>query len=113
MPQHTSSKGSGQFLGVYRLVPRLHAPSAWTTADEAALQQHFERLQAAAKKGSVILAGRTLEDNEKTFGIVVFEAETPDDARAFMASDPTVVAGVMTFELHPYRVAVLRINNVA
>ena len=54
------------------------------------------------------MAGRTLEDNDKTFGIVVFEAENGDDARAFMASDPTIVAGVMTFELHPYRVAVLR-----
>jgi hypothetical protein len=51
-------------------------------------------------------AGRTLEDNEKTFGIVIFQAEPPDGAREFMALDPRVVAGVMTLELHPYRVAV-------
>jgi uncharacterized protein YciI len=113
MSQQDTSAVRLTFLGIYRLVPRLFAPSAWTKADEDAVQRHFERLQAAAKKGSVILAGRTLEDHKKTFGIVVFEAENPDDAQVFMVSDPAVVAGVMIFELHPYRVAVLRINNVA
>jgi uncharacterized protein YciI len=108
MPHHKSSEEGSQFLGIYRLVPRLHAPSAWTASDEAAVQRHFERLQAAAKSGKVILAGRTLEDNARTFGIVVFEADNRDEAQSFMASDPTIVAGVMTFELHPYQVAVLR-----
>lgn len=56
----------------------------------------------------MILAGRTLEENERTFGIVVFEAPSEKEAREFMDSDPTVVAGVMTCELHPYRIAVSR-----
>jgi hypothetical protein len=49
-----------------------------------------------------------LETFDQAFGIVVFEAASELDARGFMDSDPTVVTGVMTYELHPYRVAVLR-----
>jgi hypothetical protein len=104
---NTSSKLS-QFLGIYRLVARLHHEAAWTKADNDAVESHFVRLQEAAIRGQVVLAGRTLESLERAFGIVVFEAAGELEARGFMDSDPTVVAGVMTYELHPYRVAVLR-----
>lgn len=97
-----------QFIGVLRLVPRLHADAAWTKADEEAVGKHFQRLQVAAKEKKVIFAGRTTESNEKTFGLVVFDAATAQEAESFMASDPVVIAGVMTFELHPYYLAVTR-----
>ena len=108
MPAQNASSGMSQFLGVYRLVPRLHQEKAWTKADSDAVERHFVRLQEAANQGQVILAGRTLEPHEMTFGIVVFQAASMAEAREFMGSDPTVVAGVMTYALHPYRVAVLR-----
>ena len=108
MSKQDPSAARLQFLGIYRLVPRLYAMSAWTKADENKVELHFARLQAEAKQGRVILAGRTLETNEKALGIVVFEASTEQEARAFMDSDPAVVGGVMTCELHPYRVAVSR-----
>jgi uncharacterized protein YciI len=97
-----------QFLIILRLVPRLHDPEAWTPGEFQAVERHFARLQAATAAGQVILAGRTEEPNDRTFGLLVFEA--PDEARAreFMEADPTVIAGVMTAELHPYRVALLR-----
>jgi uncharacterized protein YciI len=97
-----------QWLYVLRLVPRLHADTAWTDADKAAVGRHFTRLQAATQQGRVILAGRTAEPGEKTFGLVVFEAPDEASARTFMAEDPAVVAGVMTAELHPYQVALRR-----
>ena len=99
-----------QFLIVLRLVTRLHNDQAWTPEDEAAVGHHFNRLKAATERGEVILAGRTDEPLRDTFGIVVFEAADEASARAFMLADPTVVAGVMTAELHPYRVAMLRSN---
>jgi uncharacterized protein len=58
--------------------------------------------------GQVILAGRTLEEGAKTIGLVIFEALNEEEATAFMKADPAVMAGVMTAELHPYRVAVSR-----
>ena len=41
--------------------------------------------------GQVILAGRTSEALDKTFGLVIFEAESKTAARLFMESDPAVV----------------------
>jgi uncharacterized protein YciI len=66
-------------------------------------------LTAAADRGQVILAGRTDEPKDRTFGIVVFEASEDASARSFMESDPALVAGIMTAELHPYAVSVLRL----
>jgi len=97
-----------QFVYVLKLVPRLHDDAAWTDADKQAVGAHFARLQAATKSGQVILAGRTLEPGEKTFGLVVFEASDLAAARTFTEADPAVVAGVMTATVHPYAVALLR-----
>ena len=97
-----------QFLYVLRLVPRLHDEAAWTDADNAAVSRHFAQLKAATASGRVILAGRTLEPGDRTFGLVIFEARDEADARRFMESDPAVVAGVMTATLHPYAVALQR-----
>jgi hypothetical protein len=56
----------------------------------------------------VILAGRTLEPGEKTFGIVIFEATDEEAARAFMNGDPAVTGKIMSAQLHPYQVALQR-----
>jgi uncharacterized protein len=97
-----------QYLYVLHLAPRLHDPKAWTERENALVAQHFERLQEATRQGKVILAGRTEEPLDKTFGIVVFEAASDEAANEFMQADPTVAAGVMTAVLHPYSVALLR-----
>jgi uncharacterized protein len=99
-----------QFIYVLHLVPRLHDDQAWTDQDKAAVERHFNRFKEAAKSGQLILAGRTLEKGDNTFGIAVFEAADENAARAFMNADPAVVAGVMTAELHPFGVALERKN---
>ena len=100
--------GLKQFLYMLRLAPRLHDEGAWTDADKAAVSRHFAQLQEATASGRVILAGRTLEPGDRTFGLVIFEARDEAEARRFMESDPAVVAGVMTATLHPYAVALAR-----
>lgn len=99
-----------QFIYVLRLVPRLYADSAWTKEDNMAISRHFARFQKAIETGELILAGRTKEPGDKTFGIAIFEAKDEAAARAFMESDPAVVAGLMTAELHPFAVALQRKN---
>ena len=98
----------GQYLYVLRVAPRLHDQKAWTEADNAAVGRHFARLKQAVETGQVILAGRTAEALDKTFGLVIFEADDEAAARAFMEADPAVVSGQMTATLHPYAVALLR-----
>jgi uncharacterized protein YciI len=99
-----------QFIYVLRLVPQLYADSAWTKEDTATLERHFGRFQEATKSGQLILAGRTSEPGDKTFGIAIFEAPDEDAARKFMQEDPAVVGGLMTAELHPFAVTLQRKN---
>jgi uncharacterized protein YciI len=108
--QETRAEKPKQFIYVLRLVPRLHSDAAWTKEDKMALDRHLARFQRAIETGELILAGRTREPGDKTFGIAVFEAADEAAARKFMESDPAVVAGLMTAELHPFAVALQRKN---
>jgi uncharacterized protein YciI len=108
--QESKAAKPTQFIYVLRLVPRLHADSAWTKEDDAVLGRHFARFQDAARSGQLILAGRTSEPGDTTFGIAIFEAADEEAARKFMQEDPAVVGGLMTAELHPFAVALQRKN---
>jgi|ERR1043166_2453529 uncharacterized protein YciI len=106
----TEPKRPNQFIYVLHLVPRLYDDKAWTEQDKSAVDRHFNRLKEGVKSGQVILAGRTQETGDKTFGIAIFESVDETAAREFMNADPAVVAGVMTAELHPFGVALERKN---
>jgi uncharacterized protein YciI len=99
-----------EFIYVLRLVPRLYDDKNWTKEDNAVLERHFARFKEAIKSGQLILAGRTKEPGDKTFGIAIFRASDEAAARAFMEADPTVSAGLMTAELHPFAVALEHTN---
>ena len=99
-----------QFIYVLRLVPRLYSDSNWTKEDKTVLERHFARFQEAAKLGQLILAGRTSEPGDKTFGVAIFEASDEATARKFMQADPAIAGGLMTAELHPFAVALERKN---
>ncbi len=99
-----------QFIYVLKLVPRLYAESAWTKEDNAVIKRHFVRFQEAVKSGQLILAGRTPEPGDKTFGIAIFEAPDEATAKKFMEEDPAVAGGLMTAELHAFTVALERKN---
>jgi uncharacterized protein YciI len=76
-----------------------------TPSEAAAAGEHFAYLQALAAKGVVMMAGRTLNNDERTFGITVFVAENEKAAEAIVQADPAVKSGVMRAELFPYHVA--------
>ena len=103
--QESQSEKPKQFIYVLHLVPRLYADASWTDEDRKVLQRHFDRFQEAIKTGNLILAGRTSESGDKTFGIAIFEAKDEAAARKFMEEDPAVAVGLMTAELHPFTVA--------
>ena len=102
-----------EFIYVQRLVPRLYDGKKWTKEDKAASDQHFIQFQEATKSGQLILAGRTGEPDDKTFGIAIFTASDEEAARAFMKADPIVSAGLMTADLHPFAVALENANPQA
>jgi len=108
--QESTAEKPKQFIYVLHLVPRLYDDKNWTEQDKAAVDRHFNRLKDAVQSGQVILAGRTRESGDRTFGIAIFEASSEAVARKFMESDPAVQAGIMTAELHPFSVALERKN---
>jgi len=97
-----------QFVYMLQLAPRFHEEASWTDTENAVATAHLQYLARAAKSGQVILAGRTMESLDKTFGLVIFGADSEAAAIEFMQSDPAVKAGLMTATLHPYAVALQR-----
>jgi len=73
-----------------------------TEEESAAIDRHFVRLQQACAAGSGRLAGPATDG---AFGIAIFEAADETAATLFMAEDPAVLGGVVTAELHPFRVS--------
>jgi uncharacterized protein YciI len=103
-PQSPATK---EFL--YRLEPtRLAMLTAPPTAEEnAAISAHFNRLANLTKEGVVILAGRTLNTDKTSFGVIIFRAESEEAAREIMNEDPAVKRGVMRATLFPFHTALM------
>lgn len=102
-----------QFL--YRIQPtRPEMLSGESTPDEDRIVgEHFAYLKDLAAQGTVILAGRTLNTDPSSFGIIIFLAESEAAAETIVQNDPAVQQGVMNAELFPYRVAILEnINQI-
>ena len=93
---------------LYRIVPSRPEMVVDATPDEQRIVgAHFDYLVELRDRGTLILAGRT-QEAEGTFGITIFEADDESAARAVVAADPAVAAGVFVASLHPYRIAVAR-----
>ena len=78
-----------------------------TPKESRILNEHFNYLKDLADRGSVILAGRTLNTDPSSFGIVIISADSEEEARTIMEQDPAVKYGVMQSKLFPYRVALI------
>jgi uncharacterized protein YciI len=92
---------------LYRIQPiRLGMLTEAPTEQEAqVLGEHFAYLSELADRGIVLMAGRTLTADDRTFGIAILVASTAAEAEAIMRDDPAVKHGVMRAELFPYRIA--------
>jgi len=94
---------------LYRIEPTRAAllTEGPTREEAAAIDRHFAYLQDLTARGVVLLAGRTLNTDESSFGIVIFRAKSEADAERIVREDPAVSAGVMRSELFPYRIALV------
>ncbi|MCP4545284.1 MAG: hypothetical protein GY835_02320 [bacterium] len=94
---------------IYRIKPtRSDMLETGPTEREAALVgEHFEYLQRLTATGTVLLAGRTQNDDSTSFGIVIFRAESDTAAQQVFDDDPAVAGGVFAGELHPFSVALV------
>ena len=94
---------------LYRIQPSrpemlTHGP---TPEEAEIISQHFVYLKQLTEQGVVVLAGRTLNTDERSFGIVIVRADTEESARMVMQNDPAVKHQVMCAELYPYHIALM------
>jgi uncharacterized protein len=78
-----------------------------TEAEQVVLAEHSAHLQRLGEEGRVIVAGPSIA-GEDTFGLVVLAIEDEREARGVMEADPAVTGGIMTAELRPLRLSVMR-----
>jgi uncharacterized protein YciI len=79
-----------------------------TPEEDEVVSRHFAYLKDLTEQGVLLLAGRTLNTDNSSFGICIFEAEDEAAARRIVEADPAVQARVMRAELFPYRVALMK-----
>jgi uncharacterized protein YciI len=97
--------GQKQFIYVLK-VTRLGQLTQGPTEQEAAVvAEHYAYLKDLAARGVAILVGRTQTADAETFGLVVLQAASEEEAHQLMANDPAVKSGVMTARLYPFRIA--------
>lgn len=84
--------------------------SVWTEAERQAAADHFAGLARLKAEGRLIFCGRAAEMVEPTrmapdpLGLAVFRAADIDEARAIMAEDAAVRAGVMRVAVMPFEI---------
>ena len=76
-----------------------------TEQEQKIVSDHFLYLQKLKEQGIVKMAGRTLNSDERIFGIVIFNAESDLHAEQIMNNDPAIQLNVMSGELYPFRTA--------
>ena len=105
-------RGFGQFL--YRIQPVRHdmLANGSTEIESRIVSEHFDYLKQLTNDGVVILAGRTQNTDNSSFGIVLFNAETVEAAREIMMNDPAVKNKVFRADLFPYKMALFGPDNI-
>jgi uncharacterized protein YciI len=92
--------------GTYAYILKLVKPETMVSErEEAIIEEHFEYLKKALVAGKLFLAGRC---SDIAFGIVIFKADREEEANEFARDDPAVKKGVMTAELHPFRLSLFK-----
>jgi uncharacterized protein YciI len=76
-----------------------------TESESRIVSEHFNYLKQLTSDGVVILARCTQNTDDGSLGIVLFNAETVEAARAIMLNDPAVKNKVFRAELFPYKMA--------
>lgn len=94
---------------LYKIQPtRPEMLSVGATDEESEItSQHYYYLKKMKDEGVVVLAGRTLNTDPSSFGIIILNADSEQAAREVMNNDPAVSSGVMRAEFFPYRVAIM------
>ena len=98
---------------LYKIQPIRHEmlTEGPTEEEKRLVTEHFSFLQGLEEKGVLVLAGRTTNTDNSSFGIVVFRANSDEEAQGIVRADPAVKNMLFRAELYPYRIALLNEEN--
>jgi len=96
-----------EFIYKLRLIDRLFVEENWTDEDNRITMEHYNHLVELKNQNKLILAGKTAGLDIETYGIVVFQCDSIEEAKDIMRNDPAVKHGIMVGNLKEYNVALV------
>ncbi len=94
-----------EYIYFLKLVDRLKS-GVWTKEDESIINDHVSYLSKLKDNKILVFAGRTQTDGENTVGLVLFYANSLEEASTTMKNDPAVNNGIMTGEVVEFSTAI-------
>jgi uncharacterized protein YndB with AHSA1/START domain/uncharacterized protein YciI len=79
-------------------------PDNMTPEEEKVMSEHFYYLKDLIKRKKVYLAGPVFDP---VFGLIILSVDSKEEAKTIMDNEPSVKAGVHTYEMHPMRASLL------
>jgi uncharacterized protein YciI len=92
-----------QHFFVKLIPPRATFPMDMTPEERVLMQEHSRYTRERFDAGKILLYGPVMAQGG-AFGMAVFEAVDEAEVRQVLENDPTVLAGLNKFEIHPMRV---------
>lgn len=65
---------------------------------------HMANMERLSREGKLMLAG-PFGDDGNWRGVFVFDAESEDEVKSMLATDPAIKAGRLDYEIHPWYTA--------
>lgn len=108
-------KAEPQYEMTTYVVGFFHRGPNWTaqeTEETRRMQEgHLANFRKLAEAGKLIVAG-PFSDGGDLRGMLIFKLQSVEEARALMEADPTLKAGRLALDLHPWFAAAgLRVNE--
>src|SRR5438105_2820717 len=87
--------------------PRTSFEQDMTEEEKNLMQQHATYFKGLMDKGIILVFG-PVQDPGGIWGLAIVEVENEADAHILGTNDPTVKAGLNTFEIYPMRIGMMR-----
>jgi uncharacterized protein YciI len=94
---------SKQHFFVRLIPPRATFPMDITPEEKVLMREHVRYTKESFDAGKILIYGPVMAPGG-AFGMAVFEVADEAEVRAVLENDPTVLAGLNRFEIHPMRV---------
>jgi uncharacterized protein len=87
--------------------PRPTFAQDMSESERALMQDHARYVLDAFQRGKVLVYGPVLA-SAGAFGMAILEMTEESEVQQFAEADPSICAGLNTFEFHPMKVAAAR-----